>query len=76
MTPFEEIEQLLAHRSFHSFAELYGAVRKLVGTEVHFDCFEEWRSGEVVIRKQPAGGEGGWSCDLMINLAIVQAEAA
>lgn len=50
----EEIERLLS-RSWSSKAELYGAVRHVVGADVHFDCFEEWKPGTVLIRHNPIG---------------------
>ena len=50
----DQIKQLLG-RPWVSFTELYGAVRRVVGPDVTFDCFEEVGKGVVVIRRTPIG---------------------
>lgn len=73
MNPKLEIERLL-NRSWTSFEELYGAVRKVIGREFRFDCFEEWKQGEVIIRSNPIGfSEFGFDFHVELKSAAIAA---
>jgi hypothetical protein len=69
----EAIKRLLG-RSWSSYAELRGAVRKVGGVDGFFDCFEEWQPGVVIIRKNPIGKEAaGFTFQVSLKKAALAA---
>ncbi len=70
---YEEVGRLTG-RSWSSFSELYGAVRRVVDKKVTFDCFEEIQPGVVVVRKRSVGKEDeGFSFRIQLQSAALAA---
>lgn len=61
-----ELTLLVTNKTFDDFAHLYGAVRRVVGTDVFFDEFGPVENGIVHIKRRPVGDD--WSCDLQAKV--------
>jgi hypothetical protein len=69
----EAIKRLLG-RTWSSYEELCGAVRKVGGVDGFFDCFEEWKPGVVIIHKNPLGKEAaGFTFQVSLKKAAIAA---